>query len=277
MPRKKPASAFGPAALRFGQESTYSDPPAYDRQYRRRKDDVAFYVALAARLGGPVLELGAGSGRVSLPIARAGHEIVALERYAPMRARLRERLEKEPASVREHVTVVSGDLETVRLRRRFPLVIAPFNVLSHLYTREAWERALATVRVHLSKEGRLALDLPNPDVGSFLRSPLTAYRCRPLVDPATGDAIESHESFAYDAASQVQMVTSLFGVVGKPEKSFTRALAHRHVFPRELEALLHYNGLEVETHDGGFSGERLTLSSESQVVVARVTPRARAR
>lgn len=263
------SSVFGDAALSFGTESTYSDPAGYDRTYRRRKDDVRFYVSLAGEHGGPVLELGAGSGRVTLALARAGHEVVALERYAPMRAQLAARLEKEPAAVRGRVSIVAGDLKTTKLGRRFALVIAPFNVLSHLYGRKDWEAALAVVRASLAPEGRFALDVPNPDIGSFLRNPLTTYRCRPLVDVESGEVLETHESFAYDAASQIQMVTSLFGVVGRPEKSFTRALAHRHVFPRELEALLFYNGLEVLRHEGDFQGGPLTLSSESQVVVAR--------
>lgn len=266
---RAPGGLFGDEALRFGTESTYNDPAGYDRTYRRRKDDVRFYVALAAAHGGPVLELGAGSGRVTLALARAGHEVVALERYAPMRAHLSARLAKEPAEVRVRVRIVPGDLKTAKLGRRFPLVIAPFNVLSHLYSRGDWEAALRTVRAHLSAKGRFALDVPMPDVGSFLRNPLTTYRCRPLIDPETGDVVETHESFTYDAASQIQMITSLYGVVGKPERSFTRALAHRHVFPRELEALLHYNGFDVESHDGNFEGARLTLKSESQVVVAR--------
>ena len=266
---------FGDAALRFGTESSYSDPAAYDRAYRQRKDDVSFYVALAAAHGGPVLELGAGSGRVALALALAGHDVVALERYAPMRARLRERLQKVPADVCGRVEIIAGDLKTAKLDRRFALVIAPFNVLSHLYTRGAWESALRNIRGHLSSKGRFALDVPMPDIGSFLRNPLTTYRCRPLVDAETGDVLETHESFTYDAATQIQMITSLYGVVGKPERSFTRALAHRHIFPRELEAVLHYNGFDVETHDGNFIGGRLTLDSESQVVVARLARPAR--
>lgn len=107
------------------------DPLAelYDLQYAHYRDDLAFYTRLADDYGGPVLELGAGTGRVSAALARAGHEVAALEPSSEMIARGRRRLEDMGLT---NVTYHQGDMRHTRLGRTFPLVIAPFNTLMHL-------------------------------------------------------------------------------------------------------------------------------------------------
>ena len=65
-----------------GSREHYADAALYDYEYRRRRADVTFYRELASkRLAGPgrILELGAGSGRVTVPLARDGHEVVAID------------------------------------------------------------------------------------------------------------------------------------------------------------------------------------------------------
>src|SRR5262245_14653790 len=117
-----------------GSREHYVDAALYDYEYRRRRADVTFYRQIAReRLGsqgqGYLLELGAGTGRVTLPLARDGHHVVALDQSSTMLARLRARLASERPAVRPRVSVVEGDLRSFRVRRRFPLVIAAFNVL----------------------------------------------------------------------------------------------------------------------------------------------------
>ncbi|MBM4364353.1 MAG: class I SAM-dependent methyltransferase, partial [Deltaproteobacteria bacterium] len=118
----------------------YDDPVYYDRAYADRSADVAYYVALARARGGPILEYGVGTGRVALPLARAGFDVVGVDRSGPMLARLRERLALEPRDVAARVRVRSGDFRSLSLSRRFPLVIAPFNALLHLHELDDFER-----------------------------------------------------------------------------------------------------------------------------------------
>ena len=100
------------------------DPLAelYDLQYKNYRDDLPFYTRLADDYGGPVLELGAGTARVSAALARAGHEVVALEPSRKMTQYGQTRLAEANL---QNVTYVQGDMRTVRLERQFPLVIAP--------------------------------------------------------------------------------------------------------------------------------------------------------
>lgn len=255
--------------MRAGAEAHYRDAAYYEHAYRRRRHDVRFYAELAGARSGPILELGAGAGRVTLAMARAGADVVAIERIAEMRALFRRRLEREPARVRRRVELRAGDLRSVRLGRRFPLVVAPFNVFNHLYTRRDWERALATAREHLRPRGRLVFDVLLPDPVELARDPERAWRGRSVVHPADGRRYRYAESFEWDPATQVEMITMQFEDAADPRRFFVVPLAQRHVFPAELEALLAYNGFRVEAHWGDFDGGPIVDGCESQVVIAR--------
>jgi len=263
------------ALLRAGTDAHYENAVYYDHAYRSRRHDVAFYVDRAVESGGPVLELGAGTGRVTLAIARRGVPVVGVDRMATMLGRARDRASRLPARARQLVTFERGDVMRLRLGRRFPLVIAPFNVLMHLYTRADVEHALATVRAHLSKNGLFVFDVLVPWARALARDPTRWYKSRPITDPSTGTRYRYDEAFEYDPVAQVQLVTMRFEAIGSSRERFVMPLAHRQFFPAELEALLHYNGFEIDARYGDFDRAPLDGESESQIVLAR--PRSRKR
>src|SRR5690606_34487847 len=90
----------------------YLEPDLYDSSFRERREDVDFFVREAEKVGGSVLELGAGSGRVTIPLARAGVRVTAVDLSPAMLARLESRLREEPAEIRERVTTLLGDMTT---------------------------------------------------------------------------------------------------------------------------------------------------------------------
>lgn len=130
--------------------------------------DAPFYLDLARRIGGPVLEIGCGTGRVLLPIARAGIEINGVDNSSAMLDVLKEKLEREPEEVRRRVTLHSGDMRTTRLNRAFPLVIVPFRPLQHMHTMDDQLAALRTAAHHLTDDGRFAFDVFYPKFDSLL-------------------------------------------------------------------------------------------------------------
>ena len=265
----------GRRGLEPGTTAHYEDAAYYDQTYRRRRSDVRFYAAMAEHHGGPVLELGVGTGRVARDIARRGMAVVGVDLMPEMLAQAERRLAREPRAVRERVELLRGDLRRVRLGRRFPLVISPFNVFMHLYERRDWERALATVAAHLRPRGRLVFDVLLPDALELARHPTRIYRGRSVRLPGDGRRYRYGERFDYDPVRQLQKVTMVFEDDEDPTRSFSTPLSHRQVFPAELEALLHYNGFRIEALWGDFEGGPLEAHSESQVVVARLSPRGR--
>jgi SAM-dependent methyltransferase len=262
-----------PRTLREGTEAHYLEPRYYDQAYRRRRHDVRFYVEQATRFGAPVLELGVGTGRVALALALAGHEVFGIDRMQAMLDGARARLERLPKAARARASFAEGDLRTLRLRKRFPLVISPFNVFMHLYTREDIETALATVRAHLAPEGRFVFDVLSPDAAALARDPGKVYRCGHVTRPEDGRRYRYSENFQYDPVSQIQVIRMIFEDTEEEGRILQTPLAHRQFFPAELEALLHYNGFEIEARYGDFDRRELRGDAESQIIVARARAR----
>ncbi len=143
----------------------YDDPGLYDLQHAGYRDDLAFYRRLAEDQAGPVLELGAGTGRVTLALAALGLPVVAVEPHPAMRSRAAERLASAAASdpgITARVRLLAGDARSLVLDERFALVLAPFNTLMHLERLEDQDSALALAREHLASGGAFACDVYSP-------------------------------------------------------------------------------------------------------------------
>jgi len=251
--------------LEAGSLAHYEDPAYYTDTYAPRVDDVAFYVALAKKTGGPVLEYGIGNGRIAIPMARSGAEVTGVDHSRPMLADLRARLAREPPEVRARVRAVRGDLRTARIGRRFPLIVATFNTALHLYTRYDVEQFLACVRLHLAPRGRFVVDLSMPSPADLARDPSRPFRAPRFRHPTAGVVVNNRERFDYDPVRQVLFVAMEFEAVDDPSHAWMTPLSHRQFFPAEWEALLHYNGFEVDRVDGDFFGSPLSKSSDVMI------------
>jgi SAM-dependent methyltransferase len=261
------------ATFERGSHALYERPRYYDHAFRAHTHDVAFYAELARRSRGPVLELGAGTGRITLALLRAGANVTAVDQSSAMLARARQRVLRLPIAQRAQVEWKRADLRKLRLRQRYDLVLAPFNLFMHMYTRQDVERALHTVLLHLRPGGRFAMDVLMPDLGVLRRDPARVYRCRPVFDPTDGKHYAYGEAFDYDAPHQVQTVSMMFQQLDQPEIDRTTPLCLRFFFPEELLALLHYNGFSVEQRYGDFAGAQLSSQSEHQIILARAAKR----
>jgi SAM-dependent methyltransferase len=255
--------------IQRGARAHYEDAIYYDLAYKRRRADVRFYRAFCEEWGGPVLELGVGTGRVALALARSGIETVGIEPVREMLAHARSKLATLPPAARAQLSLRSGDARTLKLGRRFNLVTAPFNVFMHLYTRRDFERTLTSVRTHLQPRGRLVFDVSMPDLRAMNRNPSRFYRGREVLHPGTGQRYAYLEAFEYDPVRQVQMVSLVFQNLNDLNDVKTLPLSQRQWFPCELEALLHYNGFQIEHMWGDFERGPVDSQSESQIIVAR--------
>ena len=269
----------GPEAVDAGSREHYDDPVLYNYEYRRRRDDVAFYRQLAEELvppPGPILDLACGSGRVTVPLARAGYQVVALDASAPMLAEARRRLSRQGRAVRERVTFVEGDMRDFDLGQRFPLVVMAFNSFEHLYTRVEVEACLARVRDHLEDGGALVFDVQNPNLRWLTRDPEKRWARTRFTHPGEKRRYLYTSNHDYDAVSQIAIIRMYYQPLdsaGDPDgEERCIVLSQRKFFPAELEALLFHNGFKVLARFGDFAGDPLHDDCDSQVVLCAPEP-----
>lgn len=250
--------------------------PYYDADYEAAGlgDDVAFYVAEARAAGGPVLEMGCGTGRVLLPVARAGVEVVGVDSSPEMLSRLEEALSREPEAVRRRVRLVRGDVREVRVPGEFPLVTAPFRVIQHLVTRADQRAWLGNVARHLWRRppGLLVFDSFQPDYGEIAASPTVSVDIE-REDPETGRTVRRVSRSVHHPEHQTFDVG--FQWLVEDEDGGERMAAEVETVARwftraELLSLLELEGFEVLDFWGDFARTPFGPGAEDQVVRARL-------
>ncbi len=216
--------------------------------------DLALWRELADREGAPVLDIGAGTGRVALDLARRGHEVVALDREAALIDALRDRGAGLP------VTGVVADARDFALRRRFPLVVVPMQTLQLLGGASGRARFLACAREHLAPGGLIAAALADaleafdaehdqPPVPDFREVGGVVYASRPVAVRDLGDraAIERvREIVARDGTRTVSDdVVELDRVDPEDFEEEAAAFGLRAQAPRRVAQTLEYVGSTV--------------------------------
>jgi SAM-dependent methyltransferase len=215
----------------------------------RERPDLDFFVQEGVESGGPVLEIGCGTGRVLLPTARAGMTITGLDISTYMLDVCRQALKAEPPDVQERVSLVEGDMREFDLGEAFALVTSPFRPFQHLLTVEDQLNCLNCVRRHLIPGGVFILDIFNPSLTS-----LTADNLDQEVDEEspfkTPEGIQVHRSSkvtARDYHNQIQDVELIYYLThpdGREER-LVHAFPMRYLFRYEAEHLLARAGFEV--------------------------------
>ncbi len=252
-----------------GTRDHYLDAALYDHEYRRRRDDVAFYRRLAGERGGPILELGCGSGRLLAPLVRDGHDVAGVDLSAAMLRRCDERIASLTPEQRARACTQQGDFRSIDLGRRFALVVCAFNSFMHLYTRADVEQLLAVVKRHLLPGGVFAFDVMNPDLAWLVRDPHRRWARTRFAHPVTGAPLVYTTNHVWDGARQLLWMNIYYQAADGTEEVVR--LVHRHFFPVELEALVHYNGLDLVAHLGDFDGEPISAGCDQQVLLCAIS------
>ncbi|MBK8812182.1 MAG: class I SAM-dependent methyltransferase [Acidobacteria bacterium] len=237
--------------------------------------DVEWYCAKALQTGGPVLELGAGTGRVTIPIAEAGIPIHALDADAGMLDGLRTRLEDRPARIRELVTVVPGNMRDFDLGAQFALVIAPFRAFLHNLDESQQRACLDCVRRHLVPGGLFAFNIFHPSLEymSYHAGPLQGvWRWVATFDRPDGGFVMRSESNRYDTLNQIVHSNHRYdeyGPDGTLIGSWMQRLKLAYLYPRDVRALLSAAGFKDIRIDGDFNGSDLLKDTDELVIQAR--------
>lgn len=251
----------------------FQDAALYDWEYRRRRDDVRFYRTLAGERGGPVLDLGCGTGRLLVPLVRAGHLVVGIDRTPEMLARAQARLTRLRPGLRGRACLLRGDLRALPVRRRFRFAVAAFHTIQHLEEDGALGRFFAQAAAVLLPGGWLAFDAFAPSAALLDRAgaPGRRWGATRFHHPTTGERLLYEESFR--RRGQILEMTfhhRPLDARGRACGKERRVVLRHRLFDRsEVERALTRAGLHPVAAWGGFDGRPLDPGTEQQVFLAR--------
>ena len=239
----------------------YDHVPLY-----RERADVPFYVDAAKAARGPVLELGCGTGRILLPIARAGVSILGLDSSRQMLERCRANLGAESTPVQGRVALHQGDLHDFNLGAAFALIIAPFRVVQHLTTVDVQLRFLANVSRHLAPGGRFIFDVFNPRFEVLVGADGMEREDTPATPLPDGRTFRRAYRIArvrwVDQVSESELIYYVDG------KRYVQAFEMRWYLAAELQHLLARAGFRVRETYGDFARGPLVDGAPEQVIIA---------
>lgn len=245
----------------------YDSVPAY-----AARGDVRFYAEEAARVDTPILEIGCGTGRVLLPIARAGGTITGLDSSPAMLDRLRARLSAEGADVRARVTLEEGDAYNYDLKRRFSLIIAPFRVFQHMQTIADQIAMLETAAHHLAPGGHLIFDVFNPKFALMTMDRSAESEDTPELALPDGRRLRRTARITrvrwVEQVNDVELAYYVTPAGGGEPQRYVQSFGMRWYLKSEVEHLLTRAGLWCEHVYGNFDRSPLADDSPEQVWVA---------
>ena len=242
--------------------------PFYDWENRRTvgRRDVRFWTDLAGRAGGTVLELGCGTGRLSIPVARAAPRFVGIDRSESMLGRLRVRMRR--AGLAGRMSVLRGDIRELPFLGgwRCRLVMAPYGMLQSLLSDDDLAGALDEAARVLAPGGTFGVDLA-PDLPRWeeyrrhvsLHGPLRGGGRVTLIESVRQDRRRSLTVFDQEFVERR----------GRRRTSHRFSLVFRTVTVPQMVARLERAGFRVDAVLGDYRGAAWSPDAEVWVIVAR--------
>ena len=248
----------------------YTDPISYDLENGLDGPELPFYCGLATATGGPALDLACGTGFLTIPLAKLGLALTGVDLAAPMLDHARHKAGVLP------IRWVHADCRALDLGERFALITLTGNAFQEFLTREDQEGLLGSVTRHLAPDGRFAFETRFPR-----RAPLF------LMDAPAGEwsAEEFWRSHTNERGATVTTATSQrhdslrqtveYAIIQRwqedgRERELTEHTTLRFVYPQEMEALLHYNGLAIDAAYGDWDRRPLAIDSPRMIYVCRL-------
>ena len=236
----------------------------YDAVYNKLRSpyDLEFYLEQIANAGGPVLEVGVGTGRIFCKALDSGADIYGIDLSENMLEVLKSKL---PAS--EYHRVKQADMTDFDLGKKFKLTIVPFRIFQHLLTIDEQLAALNCIKNHLDDDGKLIFDVFVPNIKRLSEPVINLFET--TVEYAPGKTVQRFFDAVPDHLNQIIDITFTFKwSENGEEKTEKDYFPFRYFFKYELEHLMARAGLKIDHIYGDFNGGELNNSSNDFVIYA---------
>ena len=230
------------------------------------KDDIDFYIEYANKLTGKILELGCGTGRITIPIARAGHQIWGLDVSEPMLDVLWEKAKSESEITNANLNISIGDMRNFELNQKFKLIFIPFRTFQNLITDQEQKDCLKCCHDHLTDDGLFIVNVFKLLEGhldeSWVQPEQTDYETT-----ENGIIIKrTHIREKVDLKNQIIYPELIYYVTDKNKntKKYYEHLAMKYYSVDQLKELLQSNGFEIIDEFGYY--DKCSLEDGGEII-----------
>jgi ubiquinone/menaquinone biosynthesis C-methylase UbiE len=267
---------------RSNMSDLYRHPEEYDLEHLGDSEDVEFYVSLVRRLQPrKVLELGCGTGRITLPLAEQGaqlaFDVTGLDSQAEMLETAKKRLLEAPPQVRERLRLIQGDMRTWQSESAFDLIVIPCSSISHLLTLQDQLTVWNQCRRNLRPGGRFVVEITMPNMATFADSFNVPPRALVEIDVDKSDESDGvrfirRKTSRYLSHEQCAQTRFLYEKYqnGRAIDGYIDDFAGHVFFPRELQLLFIHTGFEVEQTLGDYRGRPLKPNSPLIIMIGKL-------
>lgn len=243
------------------EEYTNSDAYFYDYFATGLDGDCTFYFEQAKKYGSPILELGCGTGRILIPIAQAGINIVGLDRSEAMLSIAKQKISILSPEVQNNIELIKGDMRNFSINKKFNLVIIPYRSFLYLLTPEDQKSTLKCIHKHLVDNGKLIFNIFDPDLEIITEHFSSLGSCLKkqdeFINPETGNKVILWDTRQYNPENQTLDQYFIFEEINKQGFVVSKSYAPlhiRYIHRYEMQFLLELCGYKIDALYGDFQG-----------------------
>jgi len=241
----------------------------YDLEYGDIAEDIPFYIEYAKRQGSPVLELGCGTGRVLIPIAKSGVEVLGIDTSRRMLAIAKSKISALNKNVAAMITLCLSDMRKFSFTKKFNLIIIPFSTFLFMKTKRDKEKTLRRIREHLSDNGLLIIHTFAPNYNLLAQS--STVKFKRIIHKESGKPVDVITFSQYDHEKQLIHVTKMFDI-RHPNGSLKRTVQRFticYIFRYEMEHLLEKEGFKIVDVFGTFDKKPYNYKSGTMIFIVK--------
>lgn len=243
----------------------------YDLEYQDFSDDLPMYLEWATRTGGPVLDVGCGTGRVTVALAQAGFQVTGIDESDEMLARARARISSDRLAA-SRVRLLDVPAQRFRDEKQYGLAILTINTFGHLLRRRDQSEVLHNLRRHIAPGGILIVDMTPPDLIALSQNAGPLFLHWEKYDPDKNRTVQKWLAYQVDHTAQIQHYTINYdsieadGLVHRTSVT----MPVRYTFRYEAELLLEQAGFSIKHLYGSYQLDSYDMTDERMIFVASV-------
>ncbi|WP_144512168.1 class I SAM-dependent methyltransferase [Bacillus sp. FJAT-22090] len=245
----------------------YDDPASYDIENNAYLGELPFLTEWASKKRGPIIDLACGTGRITIPLASNGYEIIGVDLHAGMLELAR----RKAKALDQQIEWVAQDCTQLSLKCKSPLIFMVGNSIQHFHSNDSQNMLLASVYNHLEEDGVFIFGTRFPNAVELLQ-PSTEEYWKTYHDSTRDKEVDVYTISDYDALSQIQHYTTIRKFKNKEGKIVDEKrtnISLRYTYPKEMERLLAENRFEIVHLYKDWNGTPISNDSYEMIYVCQ--------